>query len=271
MRDPKEIKEFKRMLEDRVIISPNGIAVFKKPDEPEKHTEEIQEIITKVPSWIVRWGIALLFGAILIIAAIAALVPYPEMIKSPLKLQSLGNTISIVIDAPGVITKVFIEKNMAVKKGQPLIEIRKDIDQKPYILKAPNDGVVGFSAIVQPGTVTVQKQELLKLHPFNEHFFGIMHIRKNEILKIRIGQDVIIKLAGTTSQGGNSMRGKVDFVADEPIKDHFLVKVVFDKSDGAKNTRIDNWMEFEAQVIIKKSNLFNKLFGSITDKFDIYN
>lgn len=267
MRDPKEIKEFKKMLEDRVVISPNGIAVFNKPDEPEKHTEEIQEIIIKVPSWIVRWGIALLFSTILIIVAISALVPYPEMIKSPLKLQSLGNTVSVINDTPGRITKVFIEKNMAVKKGQPLIEIRNNIDQKPYILKAPNDGIVGFSAIVQPGTITIQNQELLKIHPLNEQFFGVMYIRKNEISKIKIGQDVIIKLMGTTSQANNSMRGKVDFFADEPIKDHILVKVVFDKSDGARNVKIDSWMDFEAQIITKKSNLFNKIFGGFIQTY----
>lgn len=283
MQDPRKIKDFEKILEDRVIISPNGIEVSNKPGQPsqpgqpskpgqpgqlEKHTEEIQEIITKVPTWIVRYGITLLFIIILAMLSISILVPYPEIVRSPLKLQSTGNTVSVGADTSGRITKVFIGKNMAVKKGQLLIEIRKDIDQKTYILKAPNEGTVGFSAIVQPGNIAVQNQELLKIHPLNEQFFGVMYIRKNEINKIKVGQDVIIKLTGTTSQVNNSMRGKVDFVADEPIKDHFFVKVLFDNSDVARSVKMKNWMEFEAQIVIQKSNLFKKIFGNILKAYD---
>lgn len=268
MRDPKEIKEFKEMLGDRVVVSPTGIAVLNKSDEPEKHTEDIQEIITKVPTWIVRWGITLLFSTILIIVAISALVPYPEMIKSPLKLQSLGNTVSVVADTAGLIVKVFVEKNSAVKKGQPLMEIKKEIDQKSYIIQAPNNGRVGFSAIVQAGSIAEKNQEMFKIHPLSEQFFGVMYIPKNDISKIKVGQEVLIKLAGSSSVGNNAMQGKVDFVADEPVNDHFLVKVAFTKpSTKAGNFEIKSWMEFDAQIITNKSNLFLKVFGNILDVY----
>lgn len=52
-----------------------------------RHSDEIQQIITKIPSWIVRWGIAL-FGLILVfILSISAIVRYPDVIKLPVKLQ----------------------------------------------------------------------------------------------------------------------------------------------------------------------------------------
>src|SRR5688572_22310423 len=105
----------KELFEGRVVISPHGISVLSDREKPEKHTGDIQEIITQVPTWIVRWGITLLFSTILIIAAISALVPYPEIIKSPLKLQSISNTVSVAADSGGRITKVFVEKNVAVR------------------------------------------------------------------------------------------------------------------------------------------------------------
>jgi hypothetical protein len=265
MRDPKEIKEFKKMLEDRVVISKDGIAVFNKPDVPEKHTEEIEEIITKVPSWIVRWGITLLFSTILIVVAISVLVPYPEMVKYPLKLQSFSSSVPVIADTSGRITKVFIEKGMVVKKGQPLVEI-----QKSYVLKAPRDGRIGFSAIVQPGSFAGQNQEMFKIHPLNEQFYGVIYVSTNAINKIRVGQEVLIKLSGSSSADNNTMRGKVDFVADEPINNRFLVKVSFsDLRAATQKFEIKNWMEFDAQIITKKSNLFNRLFRSIIDKINI--
>jgi multidrug efflux pump subunit AcrA (membrane-fusion protein) len=268
IQDPKEIKDFNEILANRVIVSKDGIVVFEKKEEAGKHTEDIQEIITKVPSWIVRWGITLLFSTILIMVAISVLVPYPEMVKSPMKLQSFGNSISVVADQSGLIIKVFVEKSMIVKHGQPLIEI-KGINQEQYILKAPGDGRVGFSAIIQPGSIIERNQEIFKIHEPNEQFYGLMTIPKNAINKIKIGQEVLIKLAGSSSVDNNVMQGKIDFVADEPVNDRFLVKVAFAKpSLATRKVEIKSWMEFEAQIITKKSNLFHKVFGSI---IDVYN
>lgn len=270
MHDAKDIKEFKQMLEKSVAISKNGIVVIDKTNNAEKHTEEIQEIITKVPSWIVRWGITLLFSSLLIIVAISALIPYPEMIKLPLKLQSLGATASIKADASGRITKVFVKKNMIVKQGQPLIEVQKDIDQKTYILKALTDGRVGFLAIIQPGSIVAQNQEMIKIHPVGNHFFGLMQISKNDIGKVKVGQDVLIKPTGSFSMVNNAMQGKIEFVADEPVNNHFYAKVAFTTPTTRNgNFEIKSWMDFEAEIITKKSNLFYKLFGSVIDAYKV--
>lgn len=43
------------------------------------NTEDIQEIITKVPSWILRWGIMVFFGILLMIATISVFVRYPDL------------------------------------------------------------------------------------------------------------------------------------------------------------------------------------------------
>ncbi|GAB2978933.1 hypothetical protein GCM10027049_13220 [Mucilaginibacter puniceus] len=264
MHEPNEINDLRKLLVDSLAISPNGIAVINKHIEPEKHTEDIQEIITKVPSWIVRWGITLLFSIILIIVAISVLVPYPEIYKSPLKLQSLGNTISIVADAPGHITNVFIKRNMVVKQGQPLIEVQKDIDQKSYIIQATGDGRVGFSAIVKERSIVAKNQEMFKIHPLNEQFYGVLYIPKNTISKIKVGQEVLVKLT-SASTAGNAMKGKVDFVSDEPVNNLFLVKVEFINPKIAGGFEIKSWNEFEAEIITKKSNVFFKIFGSITE------
>lgn len=81
--------------------------------------------------------------------------------------------------------------------------------------------------MVQANIIPDIKQELFKIRPLNEQFFGVMHIPKNDTSNINIGQDVLIKQAGASNGADTIMKGKVDLVADEPVKDHFLVKVVF--------------------------------------------
>ena len=75
------------------------------------HTEDMQEIITKVPSWILRWGIMLFFGILLIIVGISVLVRYPDTIKGNMKIASTGISKQIITNMPGRVAKLMVKKN----------------------------------------------------------------------------------------------------------------------------------------------------------------
>ena len=47
-------------------------------DEINLRSEEVQEIMGRIPSWIERWGITAIGLLLMIILAGAALFPYPE-------------------------------------------------------------------------------------------------------------------------------------------------------------------------------------------------
>jgi len=256
----------KEVDESTIKITPNGILVQKADEELGRHTEDIQEIITKVPSWIVRWGIAFFFGVLLIAVAISILVRYPDMVKAPVRLQSSGNVASITANAPGSIIRVFIKKGQEVKKGQALAEIQNTTDYKHYILKAPQEGMVGFSAIVQAGVTILPNQEMFRIHPHNEQYFGIVQISQNNISKIKEGQDVLINLSNYPSEKYGPLKGKIDYVANEPANNGlFVAKITFaNNADAYKNIRLGNWMTGEAQVITEDVSLQSRILNSIT-------
>ena len=54
----------------------------------ELNSEEVQEIITSVPSWIVRWGITVIFLVLSCIILLSALIEYPDVIRTNLKVNS---------------------------------------------------------------------------------------------------------------------------------------------------------------------------------------
>ena len=85
-----------------------------------RHTEEMQDIITKVPSWLLRWGITLFFFILMLIVGISALVRYPDVVKASLKINSPSAAKPIVAKVPGKLVKVLVKQNEEVVAGQPL-------------------------------------------------------------------------------------------------------------------------------------------------------
>jgi HlyD family secretion protein len=86
----------------------------------EVNSEEVQEIITAVPSWILRWGITLIFTIILLIVLASAFIEYPDIIRTDLKVNSLNAPKSVFSKQTGKITKLLAREGRLVKRGAPL-------------------------------------------------------------------------------------------------------------------------------------------------------
>lgn len=86
----------------------------------EVNSEEVQEIITAVPSWILRRGITLIFGVLLAIVLASAFIRYPDVIKTSLKINSLNAPKAIMAKQTGKIMALLVKEGTVVKQGQPL-------------------------------------------------------------------------------------------------------------------------------------------------------
>ena len=58
------------------------------PNLIEIRSEEVQEIISHVPNWIIRWGITMIFIVFLILLSISWFVEYPDIIKAKVVLTT---------------------------------------------------------------------------------------------------------------------------------------------------------------------------------------
>ena len=56
-----------------------------------RHSDEMQDIITGVPSGLVRWGTVLSLCVFLMIIGLSAMIHYPDLIKTTLKINSSDN------------------------------------------------------------------------------------------------------------------------------------------------------------------------------------
>jgi multidrug efflux pump subunit AcrA (membrane-fusion protein) len=88
--------------------------------EQEINSEEVHEIIMAVPSWILRWGITLVFAVLGSIVLLSALINYPDIVKTTLKVNCLNAPKAVLARQTGKLTDLLVAEGQAVKSGQPL-------------------------------------------------------------------------------------------------------------------------------------------------------
>ncbi len=56
----------------------------------ETSCEEIQDIITSIPSWIVRWGVTLAFVVLAGILFLSSIIRYPDVLSTEMIVNSVN-------------------------------------------------------------------------------------------------------------------------------------------------------------------------------------
>ncbi len=58
-------------------------------ENTELRSEEVQEILDKVPHWMIRWGNLLFFVLIIILLVLTYVIKYPDVIKTEALLTTI--------------------------------------------------------------------------------------------------------------------------------------------------------------------------------------
>ena len=108
--------------------------------ELEIRSDEVQAILTAVPNWMIRWGITLIFGLILMLVFISWFIKYPDVIKGQVILTTEQPPVKLISKANGYIEQLYFKDNALIQKGQTIAEItnpthKTTIDNLTVILK----------------------------------------------------------------------------------------------------------------------------------------
>tara|TARA_B100000508_G_C11374570_1_gene235440 strand:+ start:398 stop:757 length:360 start_codon:yes stop_codon:yes gene_type:complete len=102
---------------------------LEKKKEVEVRSEEVQEVLSHIPSWMVRWGITLIFVLILLVISLSWFIKYPDLIQGQVVLTSEQPPSRLVSQTNGYIEKLFIENDTKVNKGKIVAEIKNPINK----------------------------------------------------------------------------------------------------------------------------------------------
>jgi len=92
-------------------------------------SDEVQEILAHVPNWMIRWGITLIFGLIMMLLFISWFIKYPDIIKGPVTLTTEIPAVKLVSKTNGQLQRIYIKNGSNVNEGDFIAEIENPMSE----------------------------------------------------------------------------------------------------------------------------------------------
>lgn len=97
-------------------------------------SEEVQEIITTPPAWLIRNGITLVFLITIGLVFLSFFIKYPDFIMSRVMITTVEPTEKMIARTSGQIDRLWVDNGEKVQAGQPLASIKNSADVKSVLL-----------------------------------------------------------------------------------------------------------------------------------------
>lgn len=81
------------------------------------YSDEIQEIMGKIPDWIVRWGILIVFGAFFMLLGVSYFLKYPKVVVAPIVLTTSNPPSDLITRSTGKIEYLLVENDVKIKQN----------------------------------------------------------------------------------------------------------------------------------------------------------
>jgi multidrug resistance efflux pump len=107
----------------------------------ELRSEEVQDILTKVPHWMIRWGTVLTFVIILMFFLVSWVVKYPDVVNTEIVITTNIPPEKIVSKSSGRIEAILVKDKSIIEKNSTLAIIENTANYKDvFLLKKIVDG-----------------------------------------------------------------------------------------------------------------------------------
>ncbi len=105
-------------------------------------SEEVQDILTKIPHWIIRWGSLVVLIILLLLFLVSWVVKYPDIITTEITITTQIPPEKLVAKTSGKIQVILIDDKAKVNKNSPLAVIENAANYKDvFLLKAITDTI----------------------------------------------------------------------------------------------------------------------------------
>jgi len=105
----------------------------KKFDIEDIHSEDLQDIIAKPPSWLLKRGIGFVFITILIMLSFSAIIRYPNKVSAMLKVNAINAPKMVINRQAGKIARILVRENQQVIKNEALAFMESTADPEQVI------------------------------------------------------------------------------------------------------------------------------------------
>ena len=111
-------------------------------NEIELRSEEVQDILTKIPHWIIRWGSLVVLIILLLLFLVSWMVKYPDIITTEITITTQIPPEKLVAKTSGKIQAILIDDKAIVNVNTPLAVIENAANYKDvFLLKSITDTI----------------------------------------------------------------------------------------------------------------------------------
>ena len=89
-----------------------------------EHSEEAQQILGRVPSWIIRWGVTVIFAVFALILIGCCIIRYPERVTATITITTGNPPVDVVAGGGGNLERILVSSGDSVSAGGILGVIR---------------------------------------------------------------------------------------------------------------------------------------------------
>ncbi len=93
----------------------------------EIRSEEVQEILSAVPNWTIRWGISLILGLIVMLFFISWFIKYPDIAEGQVVLTTKTPPANLISQSNGYIEEIYLANESEVQIGEIVASIKNPI------------------------------------------------------------------------------------------------------------------------------------------------
>ena len=114
------------------------------PDEKEieLRSEQVQEILTRVPHWMIRWGSVVVLIILVSLFFVSWLIKYPDIITTQIVITTNIPPEKLIAKVPGKIEAIMVNDKTTVSKNTPLAVIENSANYKDvFLLKSVVDTI----------------------------------------------------------------------------------------------------------------------------------
>ena len=89
-----------------------------------EHSEEAQQILGRVPSWVIRWGVTVIFAVFALILIGCCIIRYPERVTATVTITTGNSPVDVVAGGSGSLERIPVSSGDSVRTGDILGVIR---------------------------------------------------------------------------------------------------------------------------------------------------
>jgi HlyD family secretion protein len=133
------------------------------------YSDQVDEIISKPPARIIRWGTLIIFSVFVLLVTLASIIKYPDVIPAPIEITTTNPPVILVSKITGRINKLYVENGQNVSEGtlMAVMETAASIEEFRY-LKTVTDTISDIT-LLSPANFP-QCSQLGEIQPFYSSF-----------------------------------------------------------------------------------------------------